>query len=733
MGPLGKGAPAWAGPLVLGLLVVFFYWDVIFGHSIFVFVDASRFFYPLWKWGSAVLKQGWIPLWNPDAQFGTPYFADPQMAYAYPPVPLLYCVLSPLNAFAALIILHHFWALLGFWAFARREGFSTKASFLGSLIFGFSLHVVCSSWTPVALLTISWIPWVFLAVGKLWRGEKNAFLFLSLFWAMQLAAGYPVLVYLTVLAVGLELLWKFFQQGENTPMGFGSRLKILVGAGGVALAYNLSWGLPFAQLLKLSNYQNGAGRFQDLGWMDFGTLLSPFDQGHPLLPGYHGPHYWVSTYFVGLPTLCLLVWGGLRLVYKKASWGIFLLLLVLSLGVLGLDGVLRAFLPGYSLVIHSGYWLALLVFWTAWMAAESAESFVEKFPALENRMLWEGTVTLTFLAAFLLSSFTGAFFPPWALGLSLLAALATPFFQKKGARWGGLTLATVLSLGAAAHSVNILLDKSYYEAPPSTLALLAKPGRLFFTPPLLKEAVMLQGNDMEQAYSAAKEKLYPNWPLGYGKEEAPVYNTLQLKSSFDWTFKAFQFSARHSRQVLDYLSIRYLFGKNDFTDLKKIAPEALVPISENPAAFPKWYSVKEAAFCLDANGEWLREEGALDYRNQCLVGDCSKVGRYQTRQVMTASCKPDEVEVNAKGTGRALIVSSETAYPGWKLRVGDHDRDMETVNHSFRGVVLNDGETRASFTFEPLTFRLGLFLALLACALWSGLLLRPLFTRRGRE
>src|SRR5258708_3059939 len=103
--------PNLAAFLFLSGLVILFYHQVVFGNSIFVFVDASRFFYPMWKWGAGVLSQGFIPLWNPDAQFGTPYFADPQMAYAYPPIPLLYSVLSPIDAFAALIILHHLWAL----------------------------------------------------------------------------------------------------------------------------------------------------------------------------------------------------------------------------------------------------------------------------------------------------------------------------------------------------------------------------------------------------------------------------------------------------------------------------------------------------------------------------------------------------------------------------------------------------------------------------------------------
>lgn len=745
-----------SGPIALAFLVLAFYGKVIFGHSIFVFVDASRFFYPLWKWGSDVLKQGWIPLWNPDAQFGTPYFADPQMAYAYPPVPLLYSILSPLNAFAALTILHHFWALLGFWVFARHEGFSQKVSFLGSLVFGFSLHVVCSSWTPVALLTISWIPWVFYAVEKVFRRERKGFLVLSLVWAMQLAAGYPVLVYLTVLAVGMHLIWRLATIPPQSPFVKGGRDRVpnippfkkggwggisrwgcfgrILTAGLVALAYNLVWGLPFIELFRLSNYEKGAGRFQDLGWLDFGTILSPFDQGHPHLHGYHGPHYWVSTYFIGLPSLCLLVWGAIRLAYKKSSWPVFLLLLVLSLGVLGLDHLLRAFFPGYSLVIHSGYWLALLIFWAAWMILESAEAFLGKTISLEQNIVWTGVVIIVSGLSIIVTILAHAPISTAAFVLSFGLSMTAPWVRQAPLRWAALTLALTLSLGSAATSINILMDKSYYEDPPSTLALLTKPGRFFFTPPLLKEAVLLQGNTMEQAYEGAKEKLYPNWPLGYGREEAPVYNTLQLKSSFDWTFKAFQISPRHSRKVLDYLSVRYLFGKNSFDDLKKIAaPGELVPIAENPTPFPKWYSVKGAAYCPAAKGEWLPEEGNLDYRTQCFIDDCSKLGRYPARAVEYSSPKPGTVEVTAGGSGRALIVSSETAFPGWKVRVDGEERTVETINHSFRGIVLNDGETRATFTFEPLTFRLGAFLSLLVCALWSGIFLKSLFIRRGVE
>ncbi len=134
------------------------------------------------------------------------------------------------------------------------------------------------------------------------------------------------------------------------------------------------------------------------------------------MSGYHGPHYWVSTYFTGLPTLCLLFWGAFYLIYKRTSWGIFPVLLALSLGVLGLGHVLKGFLPGYSLVIHSGFWLSLLVFWMAWLAMESAEDFFGRALLPGEKGLWTGLI----LGLYALSYFIEAPLFPAAFWVSRL-------------------------------------------------------------------------------------------------------------------------------------------------------------------------------------------------------------------------------------------------------------------------------------------------------------------------
>jgi len=634
---------AWAKDRIflgaLGALLVLFHWKVLFQAQVYAALDSSRFFFPVWKWGWGVFEQGHIPLWNPAAQFGVPHLADPQTACAYLPLWFLYLLLGPVTGFSMVIVLHHLWALWGTWTFARSQGFSPRASFLGSVTFGFSLHLVGSSWTPPALMAISWLPWVFWAAERVFRKERGGFLFLSLTWAMQLACGYPVLTYLTGLGIGAHYLWKSVPVREFTWV-----LRFLTAAM-VAASYNLAWGLPFAEMLPLTNYSEGASKFHDLGWKDLMSFLSPFSQGHPLEPNDQTTPYWVGSFYLGLPILGLLVWGGWRRAFRRTSPWLFLLFLILSLGWLGVGKVLRVLLPGYSLVVHSGFWISILALYGVWMAMEAMDKLLG-----EQRKAG-----------------------PWV--------------------WGALTLVTLLTLAPMARGLLLTKDRSFYTEPPKVLAKLDKPGRIFFTPPEMARSVRVEGRDIGEAYEAAKQDLVPNWPLAFGREVAPYYNTLQLKATQAWTFDAFRRSEDHSRKMLDRLGFRYVSGKTRFGDLRPVAGTG---ISENPTTHPKWLAVPKSPTRSVREGE----------RWPCLIG------------------------IGVEGKGRCLVLSSETAYPGWKalvLRAGRWEASAsETIDGSFRGIALEEGEERVLFSYEPTSFRLGLFLSLLICGLWMGSFLRRL-------
>lgn len=671
----------------------------------------------MWKWGSMVLRQGVIPLWNPDVQFGAPYLADPQTACAYPLVPLFYSWFSPVNAFSALILVHHFWCVLGTWVWAREQGFSARASFGASLVFGFSLHVICSSWTPVALMTISWLPWVLTGSLRVYSRKPGFFLFLSFAWAMQLSAGYPVLVYLTGLAILGHLIWKSLQEGSGDLLKRFFWLVPLAGAATIAVLYNLVWGLPFLEYFQNSNYQSGAHRTEDLGWVHFGTFLAPFLSGHPLDGKNPGIDYWVGTYFVGLPIVCFLIWAVWKGTCRKNSLILWMIFLVLSLGwTLRVGSWFKSFLPGYSLVIHSGFWLSLVLLWAAVLAMEAMERLVDDraFP----KVAWALLVLLVYGGTWTLKN---PYFPTLFCCSGIFLA-AVPWFADPKHRAGIILASLLLSLGPAAWSMDTTMDRSYYEKPPDYLSRLDQPGRFFFSPLTIAHGVHLQGKDRIDAYEGAKRDLYPNWPLVYGREEVPVYNTMQLKGPAVWTFRAFQYSLQGSRRALDYLGLRYIFGNAQFPGLRRVETGCPVTVYENPSASPRWFSVTQA-LTASSNVEddlSLISRKNIDLERTCFVQGQDQAGHYSKRAVVEKERASNRIELSVAGKGKTLIVSSESEAPGWKAWVDGKERPIVLVNHAFRGVGLEDGENRVDLRYEPTSFKLGLFLALIICAFWIG-------------
>jgi hypothetical protein len=150
-----------------------------------------------------------------------------------------------------------------------------------------------------------------------------------------------------------------------------------------------------------------------------------------------------------------------------------------------------------------------------------------------------------------------------------------------------------------------------------------------------------------------------------------------------------------------------------WTELKD--PSLADPVWENRNSFPKWFSVARVIPSLGEAKDWERiGESSFDLKKTSLVEDGARAGSYSVRKVVETSRAADRVGIVAEGRGRAFLVSSETAYPGWRLEVEGHERPLEQVNLGFRGFVLDDGEQRAVLTYQPRSFRLGCFMSILA-------------------
>ena len=72
--------------------------------------------------------------------------------------------------------------------------------------------------------------------------------------------------------------------------------------------------------------------------------------------------------------------------------------------------------------------------------------------------------------------------------------------------------------------------------------------------------------------------------------------------------------------------------------------------------------------------------------------------------------------VDTSSSGRALLVLTDSWFPGWKATVDGREVPIERVDYLIRGVPVPAGAHRVEFRYEPASWRAGWMVSLLALA-----------------
>src|SRR5881397_63678 len=113
-----------AGLLPLGLItlvVLAWFWPMTLLGRRPVGEDIYGLYLPLMSYYGGALRQGRIPLWNEQWNFGVPGLAESQMGVFYPPHLLLYRLWCAADAHALSLILH--FLLAAWFAYGCARGF----------------------------------------------------------------------------------------------------------------------------------------------------------------------------------------------------------------------------------------------------------------------------------------------------------------------------------------------------------------------------------------------------------------------------------------------------------------------------------------------------------------------------------------------------------------------------------------------------------------------------------
>jgi len=413
--------------LALAILALLFFHKLAFSGLILGRGDVYSYFYPYWTERHEALREGRIPFWTTDLFMGSPLLANSQMGLFYP----FNWPLTPLDAPTAItisLLAHLIWGLWGTYRLGRAHlRLDVMPALLAAVLFGLGGYVGAKAENINQLQALAWMPWVMLWFmrGNLppqlplsWARESQRLVQVGMGVALQLLAGHPQTVFITLVGLGIVSLAPSNPLG--TPLtasarlgtritaflqysrGVAGRAGILLVAVLIALVLAIPQLLPTAELSGQSNRGGGLNPQQAMAFS-----LNPALIGRGFLPAYDALVFGEYMAYLGVIGLGLAVLGGVSggrfqaaVVRQRLKTDginpvpiesapapatmpfLFLTLagLFLALGEFNPLYWLLAELPGFSFFRVPARWLALFAFGAALLAGAGAQSLLHFRP-----------------------------------------------------------------------------------------------------------------------------------------------------------------------------------------------------------------------------------------------------------------------------------------------------------------------------------------------------------------
>ena len=358
------------------LIICLVFWPLSLGIYALQY-DAIDVYLPWRFFGSEVLMNGEVPLWNPFQDGGYPFYADHQYSLWNPE----FFIVSLFGRYSALTVqwlylLYIVFGGLGFRYLLKQLGLSVKVSFYGGILFMLSGIMIGYGQSVISILGAVWLPWSLGAYIKLlkdnFRIKDLLRCIICLF--LMLAAGYQAVsimlfyVLLTFAIYQLIVLFKAKDWAKMKRFVLGHAvLGIFVGILLLGTVVSLIEVTPY--LTRLSGVSIADTQKSIFHPKALFSLLYPMASVHQEIPGMS-----ISTLNVFSGTVALFFLLFVRKNYReKHSPQLFILLvfgLVYGLASFGPDTFVQPlfakYVPGCNLFFYAVFyrffaWIALLI------------------------------------------------------------------------------------------------------------------------------------------------------------------------------------------------------------------------------------------------------------------------------------------------------------------------------------------------------------------------------------
>lgn len=377
---LNLAAPVLAVPGALAALILLFFNKMAFSNLILARGDTFLYFYPYWQVAADALRDGRVPLWNPDIFMGAPFLANSQVGFFYPFNWPVWLLLPTPYAVSASILLHLSIAGLGAYLAGRRTlALSRAAALFSAALFALGGYLTAQVEHINQLQGLAWLPWYFAALAPLTacappagrRQMCRTSLAVGALLALQLLAGHTQTAFFSIVAVALWLIAHALVSRQRRDKARGvsviGRAALVVGMGVVLAALLAAVQLlPTLELAAQSSRQGGLPLNEVLSFS-----WHPLHLTRALLPAYGPALFSEYVAFFPLTALILAVIGawGWRNNPAVLPWVVLaVIVVVLAFGRFTPVYYLLGRLPGFDLFRAPARWLAVATLAAALLA-----------------------------------------------------------------------------------------------------------------------------------------------------------------------------------------------------------------------------------------------------------------------------------------------------------------------------------------------------------------------------
>ncbi|MBI9084519.1 MAG: YfhO family protein [Desulfobacterales bacterium] len=665
-----------APPLAGALLVLLFFHPVLLGSKTFFFRDIHRFFYPMKYFLSQSFHSGQIPFWNPGIFCGSPFMSNMQSGVFYPPSILFFLLPFPvsLNLY---ILLHFFLAFIFFHLFIRSHGLSSGAAIIGAIAYAYGGYTISSVNTLNNLSATVWLPavlWAHQMTVK--RHFIHGYCLVVVFLALSILGGEPQIF---AMGAGLLLLSALVAgsavgPGQAVRQGFFAVGLCLTAVAATMVQIGPTWtdyqfsaragGIAFDEAARHSLNIKSIGHFLFPLHFSKDFVTSP-DSLTRFFPD--GSLPWLLTVYSGLLALPLAVAGIFMGPAPRRRWrmmwaAIFGVGLLLSLG--RHTPVFFLFYKLFPVFRFPEKFIFLCSFALAVLSAEGVEVLRKTLARTQVR--------------------------PWLVIGALAAAMTADLFTHH-------------------RYLNPVWDAAIYSHQHPLMTPIKEDRELF--------RVYIDGQNLPPARG-------PETILGsHARWQAFSMPNLGMTHRFDHVGGKTGLELRHQYLITELLARpwaeKLLFLK--MANVRYIVSAA--PLDREPALAGQVTRINPLVFRLDTAlprawvvGDLLPvKTGQLDDLTRAVfdpavtaLAPAALAGQYHRLDLSGVKSirydRPNRIHIVVDTPETAVLVLSESAYPGWRVWVDGQERPCLRLNLLFQGVALETGRHEVTFSFRPKGF-----------------------------